>query len=98
MTNEEIIAIAHSSAALTFQSVDYYPKNWNTRVPLKVRMKETVMPEMPMVFTPKDGTICIKDNQYYVWVNSYGAISAILENSERLGLKPNEFEIIEWHP
>ena len=32
-----------------------------------------------------------------VHVNSHGAISARLSNGKNLGLKPYEFEIIEWH-
>lgn len=45
----------------------------------------------------KKGLLCIQGNEYYVWVNSYGAVSAILPNGEQLGLKPDEFEVIEWH-
>lgn len=30
-------------------------------------------------------------------VNSHGAVSVILPNEQRLGVKPYEFEVIEWH-
>jgi hypothetical protein len=32
-----------------------------------------------------------------VWTNSYGAVAAVFEDGEKLGLKPGEFEIVEWH-
>jgi hypothetical protein len=37
------------------------------------------------------------DQEYEVWVNAHGAVAAILPSGELLGLKPYEFEVIEWH-
>lgn len=74
-----------------------YPGVWGPKVPLKVIMLETVTSDLPLFFPQESDLICIKGNEYFVWVNKYGAISANLDNGERLGLKPKEFEIIEYH-
>lgn len=92
---------AFESPALQWQSDKKgsfaYPARFNGRVPLKVRLLLTVMPDIPIIIVPDGGTLCIEGNEYYVWVNSYGAVSAILPNGEMLGLKPDEFEVTEWH-
>jgi hypothetical protein len=102
LTIEQIIEKAKTSPALTQQwkSNDSfaYPKKYGSKVPLKVKLKMTVMPDIPLIFVPEGGTLCIEGNEYYVWVNKHGAVSAILPNGERLGLKPNEFEVTEYHP
>lgn len=99
-----LLAAALTSPALQWQSdrggrMDY-PARFRGRVPLKVVVAKNVTPDL-MEFKKelgiKDDTICLKDNEYYVWVNSYGAVSAILPNGERLGLLPSEFDVAEWH-
>ncbi len=99
MTTEEIIAITKSSPALEWKSdregTFSYPEHWHGKVPYKVKMLKTVYPDIP--FLCKEDTVCERQKEYYAWVNSYGAVAAILENGEKLGLKPSEFEIIEWH-
>ena len=99
-----MLAAALTSPALKWQSdrggrFDY-PARFRGRVPLKVVVAKNVTPDL-MEFKKelgiKDDTICLKDNEYYVWVNSYGAVSAILTNGERLGLLPSEFDVTEWH-
>lgn len=101
MTKKELIKKALESPALTRKStrkgIFAYPSHWNHKVPLKVRMTQTVTSDMPMLLGPKDCLICVQGNEYYAWVNSYGGLSAILPNGEQLGLKPDEFEITEWH-
>ncbi len=85
-------ATCYASPALRFQS-DYYPSAWHRKVPKKVKMTKTVrsdLPIPPFLSAPVD-------HEYFVWVNSHGAISAIFEDGKQLGLKPCEFEIIEWH-
>lgn len=74
-----------------------YPASWGDKVPLKVRMKETVTPDSVITFEPTEGSICVQGNEYYVWVNSYGVVCAILENEEYLNLKHDKFEVTEWH-
>ncbi len=99
MTTEQIIAKTLESPALKEQSAKEapftYPVHWRGKVPLKVKMLQLVRPDIP--FLAKKDTVCLYDQEYYVWVNSYGAVSAILPNGELLGLKPDEFEVIEFH-
>ena len=99
MTIEE--QIAKTSAALEWQSDRpapfTYPAHWEGKVPLKIRMKGTVTSDIPMWFPEDADLLCIAGNEYYCWVNSYGALSAILPNGKQLGLKPGEFEVIEFH-
>lgn len=100
MTKEELIKKAQESPALTIKSTRKgsfaYP--FGGKVPLRVRMKKTVTSDIPMIAMSKEDFWCIEGIEYYAWVNSYGAVSAILENGDQLGLKPEEFDIIEWHP
>ena len=100
LTKEQILAVALTSPALEWQSDRKgrfaYPANYRGRVQLKVKVAKKVTPDLP--FLHKElGTVCEKDNEYYVWVNSYGAVSAILPNGQKLGLLPSEFDVVEWH-
>jgi len=100
MTNEELFQIACTSPALTeqHQSGDRfeYPANYRGRVPLKVRMAKNVVPDAPAMFaSPK--IIAKADQEYFVWVNKHGAVTAIMEDGQRLGLLPSEFDVTEWH-
>lgn len=88
------IEIALTSPALKYLS-EHYPANRRGRVPLKVRMAKTAYPDLP--FKPSENIVAHFDQEYYVWCNSHGAMVAILENGKRLGIKPSECEIIEWH-
>jgi len=85
-------AIALSSPALQHQS-EHYPASWYGKVPKVVRMAKTVTDDFP--FGKK--LICQKGYEYHVIVNSHGAVTAILGEKARLGLKPYEFEIIAFH-
>ncbi|CRM19804.1 hypothetical protein [Pseudomonas sp. 31 R 17] len=76
-----------------------YP--FGERVPRTVRMLKTVTPD-PM---PGIGLACIKGSvpitlagqSYHVWTKSHGAISAVMPDGERLGLRPADFEVDTWH-
>lgn len=101
---EKMYSVALTSPALKWQSDRggrfNYPANYRGRVPLKVRVAKTVHPdlmEFASILKIKNDTVCLKDNEYFVWVNSYGAVLAILENGEMLGLLPSEFDVTEWH-
>ena len=72
-----------------------YPLRYNRKVPLKVKMLKTTISEMPYFLS--DVPICVGGNEYYVSVNSYGAVTAIFEDGRQLGLKPDEFEVIQFH-
>lgn len=89
MTDEYL---TNSSAALIFKS-DAYPVAWENQVPRKVRLTEFVKSDLPFppFFSLDAGT------EAYVVVNSHGAVSAIMPDDQTLGLKPDEFEVLEWH-
>lgn len=93
------IQIAQTSPALSWMSDRKkfpYPGHFNKKVPLKVRMNKTIVP--CIIFRKEQINMKAEHgNEYYAWVNSYGAVSAILPNGEKLGLKPGEFEVIEFH-
>jgi len=94
------IEIAKTSPALNWKSDRKgscaYPKDFNNKVPLKVRMNKTVKPDM--IFRKEQvGMQAVYSNEYYAWVNSYGALSVILPGGEKLGLVPGEFQVIEFH-
>lgn len=99
MTEQQIIAKAKTSPALEWKSDKEgkfaYPKRFEGKVPLKIKTTMLVMPDMPLL--AKDDTVCDEGKEYYCWVNSYGAVSAICPNGEQLGLKPHEFIVTEYH-
>ena len=59
---------------------------------IRVRMLQTVR---GLGFISPPGTIARDGVIYDAYSNPYGAISAILPNGEKLGLKPGEFEFTE---
>lgn len=84
-----------ASPALKTRSSEY-PTRYNGKIPLTVKMLKTVNSELPIVVEPKP--IKVEEGQEYpVWVNSHGAVAAVLPSGETLGIKPDEFEVIEWH-
>lgn len=92
----EIKEIVMSSPALKELS-ELYPPNRHGEVPLKIIMCCTVKSDLPIFTMENPDMIAFKGQEYYVWCNSHGAMSAILPNGKRLGIKPSECEIIEWH-
>ena len=101
MTLSEQLNEALKSPAIQWRSDRpgraHYPHNWFDKVPLKVKMAKTVESDLKEFIKPVEGTVCLDKNEYFVWVNSYGAVSAILENGQKLGLLPSEFIVTEWH-
>lgn len=77
-----------------------YP--FGDRVPKTVRLTQTVttdpIPETAIfVSHPHPPMIAINSTTYPAWTNSYGAACAVFPDGKRLGLKPDEFEVVEWH-
>ena len=85
--------------ALHQQSADY---PFGRHVPKTVRMLRHVTPDpmpgiglaylnqgKPIPEAPAEALIP-------VWTNSHGAVAAVLPDGQRLGLKPDEFEVVEW--
>ena len=67
---------------------------WGDRFPKKVKMRRTIKPDMPILC--KDPSIkCIRDEIYDVKMNPYGAVY-VQFHGETLGLKPDEFDVIEY--
>lgn len=60
---------------------------------MKILMLENVRPDF--LFLAKPGTILRAGETYEAMVNKCGAITAICENGETLGVKPGEFEVVE---
>lgn len=85
---------AIESPALTRKAKNY-PARYEGKVPWKVRMFESVYPDLHLVRNV--GLVAAKGQTYEVWVNSNGAVGAII-GDRMLGLKPDEFEVVEWHP
>ena len=78
---------ALTSPALRGRRKAYYPEAWADRVPLKVRMTRTVQPD-PLLTLVNPGIrdmLALGGDQYYAWVNSLGAVAAILDDGRRLG-------------
>jgi hypothetical protein len=42
------------------------------------------------------GTILRAGEEYECWTNSHGAVTGICANGQRLGVKPDEFEVVAW--
>lgn len=82
---------SYDSPALSTQST-HYPAEWNGNVPKKIRMLSSVKSDIPFVQMR-----CAAQMEYAAYVNSHGALSAIINDDDMLGLKPGEFEVIEWH-
>jgi hypothetical protein len=85
-----------ASPALTTQS-KYYPANYRGRVPKKIKMAKTLYPDLPWMPGIKPGTMLELNMVYDCWVNSHGAVAGWCDNGEKLGVKPGEFDVVEWH-
>jgi hypothetical protein len=86
-----------ASPALTRQS-DSYPANYRGRVPKKIKMAKTLYPDEIAGFKlGKPGTMLELNMVYDCWVNSHGAVAGYCDNGEKLGVKPGEFDVVEWH-
>lgn len=101
MEEKDIIEKALTSPALqrifVGDSRNAYPARYRGRVPRKVVLAKQVKSDLPIFAQSVPGIVAEKDVEYFVWVNSYGAVSAILPNGQTLGLIPSEFDVTEWH-
>lgn len=60
---------------------------------MRIRMLETVRPELP--FLAKPGSILAVGEEYEATSNRNGAISALCENGEHIGVRPGEFVFLD---
>lgn len=73
----------------------HYPVRWNGRTPKTIRMLQTVWPDVPRT---RDATVgpAEQGTEYRAWTNVHGAVCAVFPDGEHLGVKPREFEVVEW--
>lgn len=71
-----------------------YP--FGERVPAKVRPTRNVYSDFAWLRS-EAAPVAYHGRDYEAWTNSYGAVSAVVEDGQKLGLRPDEFEVIEWH-
>lgn len=60
---------------------------------MRIKMIENVISNIP--FLAKPGTFLCAGVEYEAKSNKYGAISALCDNGEWIGVKPGEFEFVE---
>lgn len=87
------------SPALKHRS-KHYPAHFAERVPRLVRMLCNVRSDLPAIAFINDDRgfpFAAAGRIYPCTVNSHGAVAAILPNGQELGVKPDEFEVMEWH-
>jgi hypothetical protein len=76
-----------------------YP--YGERVPRTVRMVKTVTAEpMPVIgytYIKGDVPTAVISQTFPAWTNSNGAVVAVMPDGQRLGLKPDEFEVASWY-
>ena len=81
------------------QRSDSYP--FGDRVPRTVRMLKNVtadpMPGIGLAYIKGDAPVAKAGQTYPVWTNSHGAVTAVMGDGIRLGLRPAEFEVDSWH-
>lgn len=86
--------------AMTVRRVDKgYP--FGNQVPKRVRMTRTVMSDfLPgTTINVADGPplVAVNSQTFDAWTNSYGAVAVYMPDGRKLGVKPDEFEVVEWH-
>lgn len=70
-----------------------YP--FGDRVPKIIRMSQTVTSDLAFLL-PNSEHVAVVGAAYPAWTNSYGAVAAVFPDGEKLGVKPGEFEVVEW--
>ncbi|MBX8557026.1 hypothetical protein K5D56_26145 [Pseudomonas cichorii] len=76
-----------------------YP--FGDRVLRTVRMVKTVtadpMPVLGYSYIKDAIPTAVISQTFPAWTNKHGAVSAVMPDGKRLGLKPGEFEVDTWH-
>lgn len=93
MTN---LQIAGTSPALAFQAPEY-PAHYKGRVPLIVQTTCRVQSNGIVALAHGRVLSVAEGSEHYCFVNSFGAVSAIVEEGQQLGLIPSEFFVVQWH-
>ena len=75
------------------QSSDY---PWPGKVPVRIRMTMTVRQDGWWPNMQAGARLIARGGEEYeAWTNKFGAVAAYV-NGERLGVKPDEFEVVEF--
>ncbi len=84
-------------SALQNQS-EHYPESFGGRVPKRIRMLRTVTVvwQLAMLQPDQDGFV-ERSEVYEATTNVYGAVSAYSRTGQPVGVKPDEFEVVEWY-
>lgn len=76
-----------------------YP--FGNRVPKLVRMTRTVtsdfLPGTTISVSDGPPIVALNAATFPAWTNSYGAVAVHTPDGRKLGVKPSEFEVVEWH-
>jgi len=80
------------SPALKYKSPGY-PVRFEGQVPKMVQMTKTVYSDIPLPGMPyaRCGEV------HWVSVNSHGAVTVLFSENKELGVKSDEFEVVEYH-
>jgi hypothetical protein len=74
---------------------DGYP--FGNRVPKTIRMTQTVTSDFAFLLPNDHDQVAVASATYPAWTNSYGAVAAVFPDGRKLGVKPGEFEVVEWY-
>lgn len=87
-------SIFWESPALLNGFSKHYPEHFKGLIPLRVKILRFVYPDYNL-----DGTAghCSENEICVVWTNIHGAVTAECAGNRKLGLRPDEFEVIEWY-
>lgn len=77
---------------------EHYPRSFGSRTPKTIRMLRDVRPDaLCAIADPATAKMrAVRGAEYPAYTNSHGAICAIFPDGEKLGVKPGEFEVVEW--
>lgn len=67
---------------------------WGDKLPKRVEMLSTVRTDLP--FVTKKNLIAHEGQVYDVKMNVFGAVFIDYPDGSYLGLKPGEFDVVEW--
>ena len=72
-----------------------YP--FGDRVPKTIRMTRPAATDFPFLLKQDPVLVATTGQRFPAWTNSYGAVAAVFPDGKKLGVKPDEFEVVEWH-
>ncbi len=71
-----------------------YPERFHGRVPKTVKMLETVRSEYQLA---SGRMVALAGAVYAAWTNIHGAVAVVVKDGQKLGVKPDEFEVVSWY-